>query len=611
MNKPEVLSRRALFRGRLSGHEAAAGQWHLIEGLSAGSGDVFWGGWADEHGAFIAGDDGVIFHYDGTVWDRMPVPTPVPVHALWGTMRTQLFAVGWMGLILRFDGETWHHDRGCRVDPAGKYSSVPENVPLFDIDGRADGTAWAVGDRGTILWFDGERWAGEDSGTLVHLRSVLCLSDGTVMAAGSDGTVLLRGPEGAWAPLDCPIGSNFVSALVFDDGGILLAGGRYFVDANGFRGDLVLYRDGVFQKLFDGAPFRRFRRIARVRAGILTVGDGGEIHLIQGGRIERIDSSTKHDLLGIIPLPGDEAMVVGDFGTVLVGDDKALETFAPAVIPGEEASMWQPRDSGTDRQLWGIWTDPETGIAHACGEEGTVLIEDRGQWTPLPPVNDLGIHALARAPDGGLLAAGQLGEIHHFDGTAWRKHFDLLMDVTILSLYADGDQVFATGDEGLALHWTGGEWTRMPSGTKSALYGMWGLDADHLLAVGDFGLILRWNGTRWDTFNAGTEQFLFDVWGRSLSDIFVVGLSGTIGHFDGTRWRLTPARARNDLLAIAGSETSVAAVGAGGIAMIHDGDRWDLDATGTTAGLRAVSTDTEGRFIAVGDGGTLLERRTS
>ena len=608
MNKPENLSRRTLFRGQFSGREEARGRWHLVEGLSAGSGDVFWGGWADNQGVFVAGDDGAIFHYDGTVWDRMPVPAPVPVHALFGTARTRLFAVGWMGLILRFDGQTWHQDRGCRVDAAGKYSSDPENTPLFDIDGRSDGTCWAVGDRGTILHFDGENWVEERSGTRVHLRSVLCLSDGGVIASGGDGTVLLRDLDGVWAPLDCPIGSGFVSALELDDG-ILLAGGRYFVDANGFRGELILYRDGAFQKLFDGLPFRRFRQVAQVTSGVITVGDGGQIHLITGDRVERIDSGTKHDLLGIVPLPGDEAIVVGDFGTVLVGDDKALETFAPAVVTGEETSLWEPLTSSTDRQLWGIWTDPETGTAHACGEEGTVLIEDRDQWTPLPPVNDLGIHALARAPDGGLLAAGQLGEIHHFDGTAWRKHFDLLMDVTILSLCADGDQIFASGDEGLALHWSGGEWTRMPSGTKSALYGMWGLDADHLLAVGDFGLILRWNGTRWDTFNAGTEHFLFDVWGRSLSDIFVVGLSGTIAHFDGTRWSLTPARARNDLLAVSGTGDHVAAVGAGGIAMIHDGSRWSLDPTGTTAGLRAISHGAENGYTAVGDGGTLLRRR--
>lgn len=238
-----------------------------------------------------------------------------------------------------------------------------------------------------------------------------------------------------------------------------------------------------------------------------------------------------------------------------------------------------------------------------------MLVEDRGQWTALPPVNDRGIHALARAPDGGLLAAGQLGEIHHFDGTTWRKHFDLMMDVTILSLYADGDQIFATGDEGLALQYAGDDWTRMPSGTNRALYGMWGQDADHLLAVGDFGLILRWNGSRWDSFNAGTEHFLFDVWGRSLSDIFVVGLSGTVGHFYGSRWRITPARARNDVLAIDGMDRQVSAVGAAGIAMLHDGSRWSLDPSGTTAGLRAVSSGKVGCFTAAGDGGTIIRRQ--
>ncbi|MFA3916805.1 WD40/YVTN/BNR-like repeat-containing protein [Ruegeria hyattellae] len=607
----ETVSRRGLFRGQFGAKPEAAPGWFSVDGISAGPGDVFWDGWADDAGIFVVGDDGVINHFDGKNWDRMPCPAPVPIHAIWGSDRTNLWAVGWMGLILRFDGETWHQIRGCVVDAGGKYPSVPENIPLFDICGFDDGQVWAVGDRGTILHYDGVDWEAEDAGTRAHLRSVIVLGNGCVMASGSDSTVLLRGADGRWQVLDCPVSSNFTASLAIGSNGALLAGGRYFVGANGFRGDLAIWDGERFERFFSDMEVSRFRAVGRTTQGMLSIGDAGQIHLIRSGRIDRVQSGTGHDLLGLIDLPSGEAMTVGDFGTILVGDSDALTCFAPAVLSGQDAVNWAAMDSGTDRQLWGMWHDPVKNALYACGEEGTVLCHDRGKWQALPPAGDLGIHDLARAPDGGLLAAGQLGEIHHFDGTTWRKHFDLFMDVTLLSLWSDGTgQIFAAGDEGLVLHWSGSDWERMPSGTKSALYGLWGMDAEHLLAVGDFGQVMRWNGSRWDEFNAGTEHFLFDVWGRSLNDVFVVGLSGTIGHFDGARWNITPARARNDLLALVGTKDDVVAVGAAGAAVRYDGHRWHMDPTGTTAGLRAITVDGAGQYFASGDGGAIFYRES-
>lgn len=607
---PQSVSRRALFRGRFSAAEEAGRGWHTVDSLAAGAGDVFWGGWADTTGVFVAGDDGVIYYFDGTTWERQSTPAPVPIHALWGRSRDDLWAVGWMGLILHYDGAEWRRVQGCEVDESGKYSSAHVNTPLFAIAGTGDGHAWAVGDRGTILHFNGRDWATESSDTRAHLRAATLLPDGRVLAAGGDGTVLVRSIEGFWEKQNCQIHSNFTTALPLLNGQVLLAGGRYFVAAGGFRGDLVIWNGEAFTKLFDGAGFSRFRSLAAYKSGVVTVGDAGQIHVIRNERIDRVDSGTSHDLLGIVSLPTGEAMAVGDFGTVLAGDEAALENFAPFVAASQAASLWEPMTSGTDRQLWGLWHDESRGELYACGEEGTVLCCDRGQWDALPPVGNLGIHTLNRAPNGDLLAAGQMGEIHQFDGTAWHKAFDLHMDVTILSLWSDGTTYFAAGDEGLVLTKSPDlpDWTRIASGTKSALYGLWGPDNSHLLAVGDFGLVQRWNGHRWDEFNAGTESFLFDVWGRDLDDVYVVGLSGTIGHFNGQRWTITPARARSDLLALTGDEDQVIAVGAAGTVYRHCGLRWSPEPSGSQLGLRAVSAMPGGGFVAAGDKGTLLTR---
>ncbi|MEL6961102.1 MAG: glycosyl hydrolase, partial [Pseudomonadota bacterium] len=369
-------------------------------------------------------------------------------------------------------------------------------------------------------------------------------------------------------------------------------------------------RAGAFETMAADQPLARLRDLAAYRGGALAVGDQGRIYFIRGNRIDQLDSNTRHDLMAIAPLPTGEALAVGDFGTVLTAASNLSEIqAAPASIKGDETPTWERVESGVDRQLWGLWSDERDGSLYACGEEGTVLRFDGDRFERLPPIGGVGIHCLTAAEDGGLLAAGQLGEVHHFDGDCWRKQFDLHVDITILSFWADGPrQVFAVGDEGLVLHWDGETWQRMTSGTRSALYGLWGMDAEHLLAVGDFGMILRWNGKRWDEFHAGTESFLFDVWGDALDDIYVVGLSGTIGHFDGSRWTLTPARARADLLAVDGGQEGVFAVGAGGIAFHHDGRSWQTDVTGFEGGLRALSASNAYGVLAAGDGGAILKR---
>lgn len=606
-----ATSRRRLFRNAFRGSpdDPRRSPWQDVEGLAAGPGDVFWSGWSSVDEVFVVGDEGAVFHFADGIWQRQAAPVPVPIHAIFGPSRNQLHAVGWMGAIFSFDGQSWQLLRGCVVGDDGKYAATPENTPLFDLTGDGEGQLWAVGDDGTILTFRDHAWERETSGVRNHLRAIVRSNDGRLFATGNDGVVLVSAGDGTWQALDCPVRSAFQAALLLDDDQLLLAGGRYFIDSNGFRGDLVCYCDGTFKKIEAEQPLARLRDLAAYRDGALAVGDRGRIYFIKGNRIDRLDSATQHDLMGVIPLPTGEAMAVGDFGTVMTAAPDFSEALAAPHLGRDELPVWERMESGVDRQLWGLWNDDRDNALYACGEEGTVLRFDGGRWEALPPVGTLGLHCLAPAGDGGLLAAGQLGEVHHFDGATWRKHFDLHVDITILSFWSEGsERIFGIGDEGLVLHWDGETWQRMTSGTKSALYGLWGMDAEHLLAVGDFGMVLRWNGERWDEFHTGTDNFLFDVWGDALDNIFIAGLSGTLGHFDGRRWTLTPVRARSDLLAIGGNNDGVFAVGACGIALCHAGHGWQPDTTGVDVGLRALSADGVYGVFAAGDGGAIIRR---
>jgi hypothetical protein len=72
-------------------------------------------------------------------WDKLPAPqTEGHLYAVWGDRDDDVWAVGSKGLILHWDGAAWTREE----------SGVAET--LMSIHG-AGGTAWIVGERGTVL----------------------------------------------------------------------------------------------------------------------------------------------------------------------------------------------------------------------------------------------------------------------------------------------------------------------------------------------------------------------------------------------------------------------------------------------------------------------------
>ena len=106
-------------------------------GGAPGSGDL----WAvGEEGARVQFDGApVVLRRRAGRWTRLPAPgTQGSLLSLWGDRDDNVWAVGMNGSILHWDGATWSQED----------SGVVEH--LLSIHG-AGGTAWIVGDRGTML----------------------------------------------------------------------------------------------------------------------------------------------------------------------------------------------------------------------------------------------------------------------------------------------------------------------------------------------------------------------------------------------------------------------------------------------------------------------------
>ncbi|TMO28187.1 glycosyl hydrolase [Pseudoalteromonas sp. S4741] len=618
MTEANTSDRRRFFRQLLKPktQETQTAPWHRVPEVGAGDGDVFWSGCYIDEQLFVVGDEGVILTYthnpdtDSMQWQQMDVPQTLPLHSIWGTSADAIYAVGWMGCIVHYDGKSWQHLHGAEVDPNTKrFAATVNNTPLFSIAGQANGKAWAVGDEGRIMHFDGAQWSPESAPTRVNLRSVIC-SNGEVYAAGNEGTVLRRDQDGQWQLVPCSLASGFQTMLALDDDSILLAGGRYFPKYGGFRGELVLYRNGTFHALDFEQALPRIRSLQHYKGGVLITADQGHLYFLKDMRLDKLESNCRHDLMDSVILPTGEAIVVGDFGTIMT----AAQDFTHALFIPEKTvqpSDWHTLKAPTDRQLWGV-SEGLDGSVYVYGEAGTVLNYHNEQWSTLPAPSELAIHCLVDSGNG-LFAAGQFGRIYRYGGEQWTLHFDLHLDITILGMWAAGpNEIYAVGDEGLVLVFDGLSWQRMSSGTKSALYSIWAYDAKHMLAPGDFGLMLRYNGTEWTEFNIGTENFVYGVWGQALDDIYAVGLSGTLAHFNGHRWQKMATRVQDDLLAIAGHpEVGAFIAGTKGTILHLQQGLVEKEATDTDHGLRDIIVTQQGQVFAVGDKGTVIQRKQS
>ena len=83
--------------------------------------------------------------------------------------------MGAEGTILHWDGERW-----ARVE-------CPTSAGLAAVDGRASDDVWAVGAEGTILHWDGEEWT-EEANPCPPVRSLFDVEvgpEGDVWAVGS------------------------------------------------------------------------------------------------------------------------------------------------------------------------------------------------------------------------------------------------------------------------------------------------------------------------------------------------------------------------------------------------------------------------------------------
>ncbi len=128
--------------------------------------------------AYVAGDSGIILHYDGTSWHLQASGTTQTLKAIWGTSGTDIFAVGAAGTILHYDGTLWQPQ------------SSGTTVSLAVVQGASGSNVFVAGESGAILHYDGVTWTTQSSGTTSSLYGIWVSSGGQAFAVGANSTIL-------------------------------------------------------------------------------------------------------------------------------------------------------------------------------------------------------------------------------------------------------------------------------------------------------------------------------------------------------------------------------------------------------------------------------------
>ncbi len=156
----------------------------------------------DSANAWAVGDGGTIVHWDGNSWETMTSPTFMPLYAIEMNDATSGWAGGGTentGVMLMLNGSTWsvqnriNFGGATNTTAGGPTDSL--NATIYSISMNNASSAWAVGAKGTVLFWTGSEWAGQTNvASGVNLKGVSMVhgsaSSTQAWAVGNGGRIL-------------------------------------------------------------------------------------------------------------------------------------------------------------------------------------------------------------------------------------------------------------------------------------------------------------------------------------------------------------------------------------------------------------------------------------
>lgn len=242
----------------------------LFESIETGVLSNIYGMWGTAANAIYGvGAEGALLFWSGNGWTPQAKLTDEDLRGVHGLDNSQVWAVGDSGAAMHRDGLTWVETANFSGNPnyravfatktadgspdvwsvatSGLYRLVElggqtgwqkfNPSPYINgdaIHGSDANNVWAVGYTGRILYWNGQVWVQQTSGTSIRLRGVYAASPTDVFAVGEAGQIL-RYDGAKWTPMASPTSSTLYAVT---------GSGPSDVWAVGSKG-VVLHYDGT------------------------------------------------------------------------------------------------------------------------------------------------------------------------------------------------------------------------------------------------------------------------------------------------------------------------------------------------------------------------------
>ena len=588
---------------------------------------------------FAVGDYGTILHYNGTKWENMSGgvvllgkkvfskdivdinPVMFDFYAVWGTSSKDVWVAGDYGVVGHYDGSSWNfYYSGDSM--TGLYED------LYRLWGTSSSNVYAVGEYGTIIRFNGTHWEPVAAG--------VCSNEKPKVAAQPS-------PSPTATPIWLT-DSDLYDIWGFSSSDIYVVGENGFVghfNGNEWENVSPEVSSARAPKAKDGVDIDIWAVKGLSGSNMFFAGDYGAIAYYNGSTATLL---TQYQFFGFIDLFSLSASntyscgIEGFIGHYNGSKWTQIYGWPQELIDSKKKTAAEPTPEPTDYpDLTGIWASSTSNI-YAVGENGNVIHFNGTTWdtTVLNPdlsgnneylFQPLNIHGTS-ANDIFVVGAieynnsqyakkekvkvnGPYGNIWHYDGTTWSM-MDFPYNTTLLSVYAIApDDVYAVGAwgdfygyakekplqgyGGVILHFDGESWEEVMPFNELELIskndywpmiytGVWASSKDNVYVTGtnlffmattqeklgsrayhegSLSSIIRFNGERWSVVVNNISGGLFSIWGSAADDIYAVGWnipyfhnqfpSSMILHFNGKDWSQMFSKTAWFLLKVHGS----------------------------------------------------------
>jgi hypothetical protein len=483
--------------------------------------------------AWVAGTFGTLLHTDGTSWTQYHV-LPDYIYGLAAEPSGTVWAVG-SGGAARFDGHA--------------FTSTPTGTDavLHGVWAASATSAYAVGDNGTMLTWDGSAWTSTPlmMGVKAETRSLAAIwgSGPNDVWVGGSGGALWHKQVNNWGQM---VGGSTDWTVIAGSA----ADNVWFANASG-----ALYR-------WDGVTLQQARPAQTFTVGGIWVGSPTDVWVTRYQSVEHWDGTTWSSIalgynMGALSGPSTtEVWGAGTGGNISRWNGRTWAPVVQSQLPYGVDVLWAsgPSDVWMSslqylyhwdgqtvsratipgvHQIDGIWGSGPNNVWTA-GVNGEVQHWDGTQWSLAVGTGTDELRAISGSGPNDVWVAG-FYSAYHFNGTAWSKQTTGIEGVALWSVYTAGPtKAWAGASLDTLMRWDGTKWTQESSIPRSGFQAGMAVAGSGPTDVWALGSVpYHYDGQTWQALDVQGGGSL--AWSAGPNDLWTMGGS-YVSHYDGTSW---------------------------------------------------------------------------